>query len=76
MFTTRFWEATAERAAKSAAQALIGLWTLDAGFNILHADLTLAAGIAAGAATLSVLTSILSAGVAEPDSPSLLTAQR
>lgn len=72
MFTARFWRAAAERAAKSAAQALIGLWTLDVGFDILHADFRLAAGVAAGAAVLSVLTSVVSVGVGEPGSPSLL----
>lgn len=72
MFTARFWRAAAERAAKSSAQALIGLWTLDVGFDILHADFRLAAGVAAGAAVLSVLTSTVSVGVGEPGTPSLL----
>ncbi|MDG4762373.1 holin [Micromonospora sp. WMMD710] len=71
MFTRTFWKATVERAGKSAAQALLGLWALD-GFNVLHADFPLAGGVAAGAALLSVLTSIVSAGAGEPDSPSLV----
>ncbi|WKU03764.1 holin [Micromonospora sp. HUAS LYJ1] len=76
MFTGRFWKAAAERAGKSAAQALLGLWALDAGFNVLHADFPLAGGVAAGAAVLSLLTSVVSAGAGEPDSPSLVTNER
>jgi hypothetical protein len=69
MFTGTFWKQTAERAVKSAAQALLGLWTLD-GFNVLTVDVGLAGGVAAGAAVLSVLTSVVTAGVGAPDSPS------
>ncbi|MEO3922722.1 holin [Micromonosporaceae bacterium B7E4] len=69
MFTGTFWKQTAERAVKSAAQALLGLWTLD-GFNVLTVDLGLAGGVAAGAAVLSVLTSVVTSGVGAPDSPS------
>lgn len=70
MFTKKFWLRTGERAVKSSAQALLGLWALD-GFNVLHADFALAGGVAAGAAVLSVLTSIVSLAGGEPDSPSL-----
>lgn len=73
MFTGKFWKAAAERAGKSAAQALLGMWALD-GFNVLSVDLKLAGGVAAGAAVLSLLTSVVSAGVGEPDSPSLVPA--
>lgn len=69
MWTSRFWKQSAERAAKSAAQALIGMWTLD-GFNVLHAHWDLAFGIAGGAAVLSVLTSIVTSGIGEPNDPS------
>jgi hypothetical protein len=72
MWSGSFWKQVAERAAKSAAQALIGLWALDAGFNVLHADWALAAGVAGGAAVLSALTSILSATVSPTESPSLV----
>ncbi|MCX5066888.1 holin [Micromonospora lupini] len=67
----KFWKSAAERAGKSAAQALLGLWALD-GFNVLHADFPLAGGVAVGAAVLSLLTSIVSVGVGEPNSPSLV----
>lgn len=69
MFKASFWKQVAERAAKSAAQGLLGLWALD-GFDALHADYKLAVGVAAGAALLSVLTSIVSIPFGEPDSPS------
>ncbi len=70
MFTAKFWKATAERAVKSAAQSLIGLFTLDQ-FNVLNADWTLAGGVAGGAVVLSVLTSLVSAGVGpDKESPS------
>jgi hypothetical protein len=69
MWTAKFWRETAERAVKSAAQAVVGIWAMD-GFNIVNADFGLAAGVAGGAAALSVLTSILTAGVGEANSPS------
>ena len=69
MWTRNFWRQSAERAGKSAAQALLGMWALD-GFNVLHAHWDLAFGIGAGAAVLSVLTSIVTAGVGEKGDPS------
>ncbi len=71
MFRSTFWKESAERCAKSAAQALLGLWALD-GFNALNADFELAFGVAAGAAILSVLTSVVAAPFGEPGSPSLV----
>jgi hypothetical protein len=69
MWTSRFWKQAGERAVKSAAQSLLGLWALD-GFNVLHADFALGAGVAGGAAVLSVLTSIVTSGIGEPNDPS------
>jgi hypothetical protein len=69
LFTVSFWRQAAERAAKSAAQALIGMWALD-GANILHAHWDVAFGVAGGAVVLSLLTSIVTVGVGEPNSPS------
>jgi hypothetical protein len=69
MWNTNFWKQSAERAIKSSAQSLVGLWAMD-GFNVLHVDLPLAAGVAGGAAVLSLLTSIITSGVGEPGDPS------
>lgn len=71
MFTAKFWKGAVERALKSAAQALLGLWALD-GFNAVEADYALAGGVALGAAILSVLTSIVSLAAGPTDSPSLV----
>ncbi len=67
--SVNFWRQVLERAAKSAAQALLGMWALD-GFNTLDADWTLAFGVASGAAVLSLLTSLVTSGFGEKDSPS------
>ncbi len=69
MWTRSFWRQVGERCIKSAAQALVGMWALD-GFNTLDADWKLAFGVATGAAVLSLLTSLITAGIGEPDSPS------
>lgn len=70
MFTTRFWKQAAERAVKSAAQALLGLWVGDQAFNAWQADWAKAAGVAAGAVVLSLVTSAATAGVGDKGSPS------
>ena len=57
IFTAAFWVYAGERAIKTAAQAAAA--TLGAGmFNIADVDLTAVIGISAGAALLSILTSI------------------
>jgi hypothetical protein len=67
-----FWLAAVERAAKSSAQGLLGMWALD-NFNVLHSDWGLAGGVVAGAAVLSLLTSMVSSPFgATPGSPSLV----
>ena len=72
MRTRLFWTETAERAVKSAAQSLLLLWAGDSAFNIVDADPRLAGGIAAGAAVLSILTSIASTAVGDKSSPAAL----
>jgi hypothetical protein len=71
MFSAIFWKQAMERAIKSAAQGLIGLWIGD-GLNAWTIDIKLASGVAAGAALLSVLTSIVSLPVGQQTSPSLV----
>jgi len=65
MLTKSFWLGAADRAVKSAAQALLLLWGADEGFNLISVDLPTSLGLAAGAAVLSLLTSVASAPVAE-----------
>lgn len=72
MRTRLFWTETAERAVKSAAQSLLLLWAGDGAFNIIDADPRLAGGIAAGAAVLSILTSLASTAVGDSSSPAAL----
>jgi hypothetical protein len=72
MFTVTFWRQAVERAVKSAAQALLGLWVGAQAFNAWDVDWKKAAGVALGGAILSVLTSLASAGVGRSDSPSLV----
>ena len=60
MFTAKFWKDAAERAVKSAAQGVLVLFTGDQVFNAWHADWATAGGVAAGAAVLSLLTSLVS----------------
>jgi r1t holin len=71
MWSTAFWKAAAERAIKTAAQALIAVMTAD-GFDLLDADWK-ARLLSAGLATLlSLLSSVVSAGAGNPG-PSLST---
>lgn len=76
MFTARFWLLAVERAVKSSAQALLLLWGGDAAFDVWDADWRMAAGVAAGAAVLSLLTSVVSTSTGDPSSPSLVPADR
>ena len=73
MWTVKFWKAAAERAVKSAAQALVLLWAADGGLNILDVNLTEAFGLSGGAAVLSLLTSVVSSAVGDSSSPSLVS---
>lgn len=65
MLTKSFWIGVADRAVKTAAQTLVTLWGADQAFNLLEIDLVPALGVAAGAAVLSVLTSLASARVGD-----------
>ncbi len=72
MFSKPFWIASFERATKSAAQAIIGVIGQDAiGIDLFDVNLTNTAGTAAGAALLSLLTSIVSSQWGDSPSPSL-----
>ena len=75
MWMKRFWAATAERAAKTAAQFGLFAWGAAA-----FTDVGQVVGVVQGTglailfgAVLSVLTSVASIGVGDKGSPSLLT---
>jgi hypothetical protein len=72
MFTLKFWKEAGERAAKSAAQAILGGFTMDIGFNLLTMNWKLTCGLALGGALYSVLTSIASVPVGDTESASLV----
>ena len=71
MWTKQFWVDSAERAIRTFAQALIAI--LGAGaVNILTVDWVQALSVGAGAAVLSLLTSIASSGFGTKGTPSIL----
>ena len=71
MFTIIFWKAAAERAIKTAAQALLLFVGADQ-FDWLAFDWSRAAAVVLGAVVVSVLTSIVSAPFGPEGSPSLV----
>ncbi len=73
MFTKQFWKEAAERAVKSAAQAVLGLAVLDGGFNALEFDWGTAGGFALGGAALSILSSLVTSGFGQSNSPSAVS---
>jgi len=72
MFTKTFWVQATERACKSVAYSMIGLITLDKGFNVLSANWKVLGGSALGWALMSYLGSIASRPIGDKDSPSLV----
>jgi hypothetical protein len=72
MFTVAFWKGALERAIKSAAGALLTLWTTDVVFDALNVNWKQALGVALGSAVVSVLMSVVSVGVGPAGSPSLV----
>lgn len=74
MWTGLFWKAAAERAIKTAAQVVVTFLGADV-VNAFAVDYERVAGIAAGAAVVSVLTSLVSAPAGPPEAkgtPSLV----
>ena len=76
MFTLSFWKQAIERAVKTGAQAAVAAFALtdpnSVGFDVLAADWSAVGSFAAGGVILSVLTSIISANLGQPGSPSLV----
>lgn len=74
MLTALFWKDAFERAVKTAAQALLSLWLVgDVAFNLFTVDWGSALGVAAGAAVISLLTSIASGPVGDRGTASLVS---
>ena len=71
MFTALFWKGTIERAVKTIAQTLLAMWGAQ-WFNIMEVDWPQTLSVVATAAVLSVLSSLLSAGVGPSGTPSLV----
>ena len=71
MWTTNFWKQATERAVKTFAQALIAVLTVD-GIGVLDVDWQAAGSVAALAAIVSVLTSIVTSQIGEPGDPSIV----
>jgi hypothetical protein len=72
VYTAGFWAGAFDRVIKSFAQALLLMWGADEGFNLISINFPQSLGVAAGAAVLSLLTSVISAPVADRGSTSLL----
>ncbi len=71
MFTSRFWQLASERALKTFAQSLLAILSAT-GVGLVTAPWTTALSTAGMAAVLSVLSSMASAPMGEPHTPSLL----
>lgn len=72
MFAKLFWKRAAERAVKSAGQALVlGIGTA-ASFDAVHADWAYLGSVTLGGAVLSIATSLASLPVGSGDDPSVV----
>ena len=71
MWTRKFWQDAAERSIKTAAQALIALWSAGVG-GILEIDPVQSVCIAGMAAAVSILTSIASEGIGTKGTASVI----
>ena len=70
MFTRKFWTDALERAIKSAAQGALTAGVFDQA-GVIGTDWVGVASIAGGMALASVLTSLVSSQVGDPDSASI-----
>jgi len=72
MWELSFWKKTAERAIRTAAQALLALWGTQVS-GVLDVDWMQAGSVAVLAALSSVLMSIIATGVGDHESPSFVS---
>ena len=71
MYTITFWKDAAERAIRTAAQALLALWATDVS-GVLAVDWVQAGLVSALAALMSLLMSIAATGTGSQDSASTI----
>jgi hypothetical protein len=72
-FGRAFWRAAIDRAVKTGAQAVIGIWTIGDGLlNAWEVDPKQAVGLFVGGVVLSLITSVASAPIGPVDSPSTI----
>ena len=71
MYTLTFWKDAAERAIRTAAQALLALWATDVS-GVLAVDWLQAGSVSALAALMSLLMSVAATGTGSRDSASVL----
>lgn len=71
MFTKKFWIEATERALKTFAQFVLVLGAAGS-FNVFNVDWQTNLGLALGGALLSYATSIVSAGIGDKGTPSLV----
>ena len=69
MWSLSFWKQTAERAVKTWAQVALSFWVVGQ-TGVLDVDWQQFASVTAIAAFASVLTSLVSSGVNDPETPS------
>ena len=72
MWTSNFWQQSAERALKTLAQTVLALITAGPGLGLLDVACGTVASVGALAAFASILTSIVSTGAGQPADPSLV----
>lgn len=63
MFSSVFWKDAFERGVKTFAQALLAIFLVAPQTNVINFDWPGALGVSATAAVISILTSVVSAGV-------------
>jgi hypothetical protein len=71
VYTLTFWKDAAERAIRTAAQALLALWATDVS-GVLAVDWVQAGSVSALAALMSLLMSVAATGTGSQDSASTL----
>ena len=71
MYTLTFWKDAAERAVRTAAQALLALWATDVS-GVLAVDWVQAGSVSALAALMSLLMSVAATGTGSQDSASTI----